>query len=571
MIRLYRAFLWLRWRLFVNGLKGSRQRDSAERTARISAVLVQVIFGFFFLLGAALLGWLAFLAGGLLGTGEIQAEPIFFGVRAIVFVAFATMVLLIPLGLSEQGSVAGSANFILLPVRRRALHGLEVTTALANPWVMFLVPGAMLLPAGLLLSGRPFTALHAFAAGLVLLGLAASFATLLSFLTQWLLRDRGRGEIFVLLLFAIIVLASFLVPLAGDEELRALEEGPAPSAQQTGSEWAFIPNLPGWTVGIPSELYASSVHSAVEQGAGAGLARLAGLLLEAALLFALSSAIHGRLLGSPESGRARGRSARRGESTLHLPGLSPGVSAIAQAQVRAVLRTVRGKMGVCVGGILTLVFGIVGQRVPEMVPAGTFILADGSVLAAAGFLMALISLHPILLNQFAADRAGLALQFLVPISDRDLVRGKAVGGALLLGIAALPCIVAAFLLGAGASVWQWISVLLGMVSVYALMVPVGALLSTWFPKPADLSKIGTAGNAHGTAGLIGLVLTLFALVPPGLIIQVAGRQTGRPILTLALVALWTILTAAFSFTLLGPIAAAVRERRENLALVAQGK
>ncbi len=569
MIRLLRVFLWLRWRLFVNGLKGGRQRDSAERTARISAFLIRVIFGFFFLLGAVLLGWLAFRAGGLLGAGEIEAEPVFFGVRAIVFIAFGTMLLLIPLGLSEQGTVAESASFILLPVGRRALHGLEVTTALANPWVVLLLPGVVLLPAGLFLSGRPFLALHAVAAGLLLLGLAACFATLLTFLTQWLLRDRGRGEIFVLLLFTTIVLVSFLAPLAGDEEMRGLEEGPPSAAGQTGSDWAFIPDLPGWTVGIPSELYASSIHAAVERGAGAGLVRLAGLLLEAAFLFALSSAIHRKLLDSPEAGRSRGRSARRREGALHLPGLSSAVSAVAQAQVRAVLRTVQGKMGVCIGGGLTIVFGFMGQRVPEMVPAGTVILTDGSVMAAAGILTALISLHPILLNQFAADGAGLALQFLVPISDRDLVRGKAVGGAILFGIAALPCIAAAFLFGAAASSWQWMAVLLGMASVYTVMVPGGALLSTWFPKPADLSKIGAAGNAHGTARLIGFLLTLFALVPPGLIIQVAGRQNGRPILALVLVALWTILAGAFSFTLLAPIATAVRERRENLALVAQ--
>ena len=85
---------------------------------------------------------------------------------------------------------------------------------------------------------------------------------------------------------------------------------------------------------------------------------------------------------------------------------------------------------------------------------------------------------------------------------------------------------------------------------------------------SDLNKTGSGGNPHGVAFLVGTLLVLFLSAPPGMILYFGSE---RPALALALVALWTVLAAAISIPLLGLAARALESRRENVALVAQGR
>jgi hypothetical protein len=44
-VRSARALGWLRWRLFVNALKGTRRRDTLERLSRAGSVIMPIILG----------------------------------------------------------------------------------------------------------------------------------------------------------------------------------------------------------------------------------------------------------------------------------------------------------------------------------------------------------------------------------------------------------------------------------------------------------------------------------------------------------------------------------------------
>ncbi|HXI01676.1 MAG TPA: hypothetical protein VNI57_00730, partial [Candidatus Saccharimonadales bacterium] len=200
-----------------------------------------------------------------------------------------------------------------------------------------------------------------------------------------------------------------------------------------------------------------------------------------------------------------------------------------------------------------------------------YFFRDGATLAVAAVFLSLMSLQAFLMNQFASDGDGLALEFLVPLSDVDIVRGKAVGGALLLLAAMVPCILAAALLAPGSPIIHWLAMPLAVASVYALVAPLAAFLSMHFPRKVDLVRMGSAGNAHVAAALIGFVATLVAAVPPMAILGLIGSALGRSGLALGLTAAWAVLCTALSIPLLTGVARLAAARRENLLLVARGR
>jgi ammonia channel protein AmtB len=163
------------------------------------------------------------------------------------------------------------------------------------------------------------------------------------------------------------------------------------------------------------------------------------------------------------------------------------------------------------------------------------------------------------------------MQFLAPVSDRDLVLGKAAGVGLMLGFAMIPCVAAAAALAPGGSLLEWASVPLEVLAVYAVTAPLAAFLSAFFPKTADLSKLSSAGNAHGFAGVLGVLGTGLAAAPPAAMSFLIGGLLGRPALALGLVAAWSLLCLFAGWSLLRGVAHIAGERRENLVLVARGR
>jgi hypothetical protein len=217
-------------------------------------------------------------------------------------------------------------------------------------------------------------------------------------------------------------------------------------------------------------------------------------------------------------------------------------------------------------GVFAAIFTLRGQTVP----LGPVQIGGGFSLAVFGIAIALMSLGPFLFNQFAIDRAGLTLQFLAPIALRELLYGKAIGGAL---VAALPVAVA---LAAGIAtgthdVLPWIMLLLGVASVYLLFAPACAILSAVFPRTVDLSSIGQASNAHQAAGLIGVALFGALCAPPALLAALALRVSGSAPVATALLAVWLVACAGLSIALFRVAERVLDARRENLALVAAGR
>jgi hypothetical protein len=191
------------------------------------------------------------------------------------------------------------------------------------------------------------------------------------------------------------------------------------------------------------------------------------------------------------------------------------------------------------------------------------------VVGAAGML-ALMSLSAFLSDQFAVDRAGLTLTFLSPASGTEIVAGKAMGAMAALAIPLGIGTIAAAAIHPRGSPLVWVGALMCVIAAYLAQSPAAAALAAWFPSPLDLNKL-RAGNPHPLASILGLASAVFAYAVCGGLFAATLALTESAVAGLA--AAMLVLAAAWGIARLGwPLAArALDARRENLAMVAQGR
>ncbi len=564
MIGFVRAFVWFRWRVLVNTLHGSRRRDRLERLARIGALVSRVFGAVLMIVPVTALSVLGLVGGIVVGSGTVPAAPVLLALRGMLLGALALLIL-VPMGRAAHGGATGEVRFLLLPIRRGMLHLVEVVAGLGDPWVAIFIPPQLLFPLGLALAGRGAPAAIAALAGLVHLAVLAAVASTLTFSMQWLFKDRRRAE--TVTIVAVVALSSLgMVSLFVDDWIGG--SAGEPEAGRITVE-RFNRSLPAWTRVMPSELYGAALGSALERRWGWSAAALLALALEATLLYRASTFAHERALTVPETSRARRRRATGSARALRIPGLSPGAVAVAGAHLRVVLRSVRGKLAVYPVGPMILVSGwALGGIVARKAPLLGAVPLDGHLVLWFGALIAILSLQPVLFNQFAADRGGLTLQLLAPLSERDLVLGKAVASAALIGITLALVLVAAIVLAPHGSPLLWVAALAGCAALSITLVPVATILSVLFPKPADLNRMGKAGNPHGLASFLGFVLTI-GLATPAALLGAIGLLFLGPLGALALNLAWALVGGVSAWLLFRGAARLVDARRESLALAAQ--
>ncbi len=569
MIRALRALAWLRWRLLVNGFRKSR-RDALERASRLAAVAVPAFLAVLAIPAVLTLAAAAFV-GGLLSSGP-DAARIVVGVSRGILAVLTLAVLIGPLVRSIQGATLGLARLTLLPISRRVLHLAEIGAGMADPWILGVLPSLLTLPAGLLLSGSPAAAGVVLAAGIAFAIVLATLAAASSFAVALLLRNRRRGEWVTLVFIAVLSMAGFLPALLSQPGHARRARDPIESASRANTGERPRLALPVWTRGMPSELYTGALGGSLGGRPAAALPLLGGLAGTALALYGLSWLAYRRLVETPAGGGGKRRVETRGAFVARIPGLSSGVSAVALAELRLVLRTVRGKSAVFLtpAALAVLAFmGGHGDRLDPHLSQASSIW--GGVLPWAAALFSVIALHPFLLNQFATDGSGLSLEFLSPLSDRDLVRGKAAGLSLVWALILALCITAGAALGPSTRPVYWASAAIGAASVLALLMPVAAAFSALFPKAADLGRIGRSGNPHPTAGVAGGLLTLALGLPPAGLTALGIAALRSDVVALALVTGWAVIASVAGYALLRTAAAVLARRRENLALVAEGR
>jgi hypothetical protein len=379
------------------------------------------------------------------------------------------------------------------------------------------------------------------------------------------MRDRRRAELSTLVFVLALSLAGLLPHILGTDAARRSRADKEAGRERPTMSIARVESvLPTWTRVIPSEMYGHVLSSAaVRRAPGEALLWTIGIWVQAAALYLLSGVVYKRVLDAGE-GQAR----RRVDATLvalpRVPLLTPAASAVAVAQFRTGLKSVRGRLAVLLPGPMMGLMALVVSRTPEEAAWIAAIPNYGHLVFGASLIFAIYAIQPFSMNQFASDRAGLTLQLLMPVSAKDLVWGKAVGTFGLFAAAGLLSLLVTGITTTSGSLLLWISVIVAGSATFFTMAPVAASMSAIFPVAADLSKTGSGGNPHGAAILVGTFLVLVAATPPGAILLIGPRFSDG--ITLFASLAWAAVVGALLVPLLSMVATLVTARRENLYL-----
>ena len=277
----------------------------------------------------------------------------------------------------------------------------------------------------------------------------------------------------------------------------------------------------------PSELLSAASSDALDRRAGEAAESVAKLAITSGLVHSIGLLTFGFILGSPGSSNTRKSASRSVARVVRIPGIPAGVSAVAFAQVHLALRTPRGRSIMFSPLLVFIVFAFIMRRSFEGVEFGFISLHSGLGLATFGAGVCLLAILPIAMNQFAIDGAGLTLALLSPLRDLDLLAGKAIGNAIIAAAPATLCVTLALMLFPAGDPALWACLPLGLTAVYLLVAPAAAALSAAFPRAVDLNRIGRGSNAHGAAGLLGMIAFAVSAAPPSIIVLVATRLTGN--------------------------------------------
>jgi len=562
MLRIRRAFAWLRWRMLINSLEKTGARDTIERFSIAIEKLGPIVAAVVMVPSALALA----AAGVASGFGLARGDE-----YPLIFTTVRFLLLLVPVAcifgplLLPAADRTNPIRILLLPIPRSTLYAAQSSSAFGDIWILLMLPIVMFLPIGLLAGGAFIAALVTFAAGLLLLLVAVGITSLATSVLHVLVRNRRRGELLALLFIVVIPAASMLPGLMnGLRHVPSAEHRPGLSERMP--EWTKTAGARGFAI-YPPEVYARATRSAAAGdvlSAGAGVLALAAAAL---VVHALGMVAFARVLDSPGSTGARRVARTRAAWSRTLPGLSSGASAVALAHLRLALRTPRGRSIVLSPVMITGVFAFVVRGPMGNIDAGPFSFHSGLSIASFASFVGLLAILPIAMNQFAIDNAGLTLALLSPLSDREYLAGKAVGNGL---VAALP-ISLSFLLSLlvlpGGSAGLWVSIPLALLATYFLVAPAAATLSALFPRLVDLNSIGRGSNAHGAAGLLGMISFVAAGAPALLIAFASSTWLQNTALVPLLLGAWCIVSYVIGRLLFIPARRIFAKRRENLAML----
>ncbi|MFQ5720009.1 MAG: hypothetical protein ACE5IK_10725 [Acidobacteriota bacterium] len=559
------AFVWLRWRLLVNSLR--RSEDTASRMIRLGEIGVTLVLAVVFLPIALGVGALAFVGGRSLAAGDAPPDVILTSVRLSLAILTAVVVLA-PLLRSLHGATTGRARFLLLPIARRTLHACEVAASLGDPWLLVIVPAVILLPLGMAVGGALLGAVVVGVAGCGVVAILATLSALAAFCTHLLFRNRRRAEV-VSAILVVLVMGISLLPALLDDDAAAARDRPAPTVAVPHTLETVARGLT-WV--IPSELYGRVLRQTARGRLASSLGGVAAGAGVGFVLFLTSSRIFGRVLAVPHTSSSRRHDSRRLRVRAdRLPGLSAPVSAVAWSTVCTALRTARVKMDLVTNpAALALLYLMLSRRWEGVDLAGLSLgPAEAAVMLAV--VLPLLAVGRVTLNCFAVDRAGLSLEFLAPLSDLDLIRGKMAGGSLLAGGSSLICLLVAAAMTRTGPSSLWLVVALGGIAAHLLLGPLFAILSTLLPRTADLSAFGRQGNPSFLANMAGMVL-VSSLLSPTVILALAGRALFGSLLGgVVLTAAWAGAAALLSILLTQVAAGFLGKRREHLLRIARGR
>jgi hypothetical protein len=557
MFRILKAFAWLRWRMLLNSLEKTGSRDTFERFSIAIEKLGPLLALVLLVPSAFFLAGLGVASGYLLATGGSPTPA-----TALRFLLMPVPLLAVvgPLFLPAADRT-NPVRMLLLPIPRGTLYVAQASSAFGDPWNILLVPLVAGVPIGLAAAGALVPALTCVLLGALLIATVIGISALATSVLHLVVRDRRRGELAALVFIVVVPVLSMLPGLLHtdrDSDRRDNRSGPFQAwATQIGARAVAL---------YPSEMFVNGARAAATSNLQQQAAAVAGLAIIAAIAHGLGVLAFTAVLASPGTTGARRSVRTRTAWGTKVPGLSMGASAVAFAQLRLAMRTPRGRSSLLSPLAVFVMFSIMMYRSGDM-DFGALKFGSGLGLATFASFVCLMAILPMAMNQFAIDKAGLTMTLLSPLRDEELLAGKAAGNAMIVTPPALFCIVGSLVLFPGGTIGMWVALVLGLVSVYLVVAPIAAICSAAFPRAVDMNSIGRGSNAHGAAGLIGMLSFVGAGVPPLLLAMFTTRFLERPTLAPVLLAGWCLIAYVIGRLLFIPATRLFAARRENLAMI----
>ena len=532
-----RTIAWLRWRLFVNGLRSKRARLE---------LLSQVIVSIAFAIGG--LGGMAFMAGMTFFILERGKPELLAILLWIVFFFWQ----LFPIMATAFTNNPDSSELLRFPLSyrsyflvRMAYGAFDPATFLGSLWSFGILLGVGFAKPSLL----PWTLL-------VLLTFAAFnllfMQMIFAWVERWLAQRRTRevlGILFVLVMLSLQMIGpvtEFFGKRARPEVIKFVE--------------VIFPVQGILPPGLAADAITQGVYSQFTTA-------VSSLALLCAFAMIIGYSLHVRLRAqyrgenlsevAAASALPRDRQLRLG---WNLPGFASPVAAVFEKEIRYLLRS--GPM------LLTLImpiFVLVIFRFGPMNSArhsGSFFARTPNLAfpSAAGY--TLLMLTNLVYNNFGGDAGGIQFFFASPVSFRDIVLGKNLTHAAILAVETVVAWMGVSYLYGRPALDVTIATLAGLLFAAPLNFTVGNLLSIYSPKKLDYSTFGRQRASQVTV-LISLGLQIVVVGIGATVFWLARHYGNFWIATVILLLLAGISLSGYAM-ILGRMGHIAEERRETL-------
>ncbi len=475
---------WLRWRLFVNGLRTA--------TGKLN-LTVHIIMGSGIGLGVAGLGVL-------LGMGSWYAirngkPALLSGEIWLVFLVW----LLFPLIISGFGAEADPVSLLRFPLRYSTFvllamaHGvLDPVAAACLYWL-----AAMLLGVGVASLSALSWAIPAFAA-LALLNLLFNRA-IYAWLSRWMAQRRTReilGAVGILVAFSV----QFITPLANRYGQRALP---------------WVSRLASGVRTLPPGLAAATITSGRAGAAGQAGAAFAGLLAYCGMvgwLLAIRLRAEYRGENLSEARRPSAEAHARVRAGWNVAGLSPTVAALFEKDLRYLLRNMMAYLTLLTPALIILALSL-GRHGSSQPKVRGFMLGSSTYFPMAAVYV-LLTVVGLAYNSLAYDGPGLPMLFAAPLRFRDVMVAKNLLHSMVLVAEIILVFVLVQVVGGPTPLGVVGVTLAGSLWALLMNLTAGNLVSLYSPrkfkpgqmrrqKPTGMATVATLGVQVLVGGVVG--------------------------------------------------------------------
>jgi ABC-2 type transport system permease protein len=532
-----RTIAWLRWRLFVNGLRSKRARLE---------LLSQVIVSIAFAIGG--LGGMAFMAGMTFFILERGKPELIAILLWIVFFFWQ----LFPIMATAFTNNPDSSELLRFPLSyrsyflvRMAYGAFDPATVLGSLWSLGILLGVGFVKAALLPWGL-----------LVLLTFAAFNLLFMQMIFAWVerwLAQRRTREVLGILFVLVMLSFQMIGPLTGYFGKRTRPE-----------VTKFVEALYPVQGVLPPGLTADAITQAIFSQF---MTSLSSLALLCAFALVIGYGLHVRLLAqyrgenlsevAAASALPRDRSLRLG---WNLPGFASPVAAVFEKEIRYLLRS-----GPLLLTLIMPIFVLVIFRFGPMNSArhsGSFLARTPNLAfpSAAGY--TLLMLTNLVYNNFGGDASGIQFFLASPVRFREIVLGKNLTHAAILAVETIVAWMGVSYLYGRPTLDVTIATLAGLLFAAPLNFSVGNLLSIYSPKKLDYSTFGRQRASQVTV-LISLGLQIVVVGIGAAVFWVARHYGNFWIATVILLLLAGISLSGYAM-ILGHMDHIAEDRRETL-------